>query len=333
MATPQRPGNTHRATQGFVSTLTWTWRRPSLTLIEIAWRWAFGIPAAWLLYRALSGVLQTIPWQSTGVLAVTVNQLLTDPLRASASLAAFSGMVLPGLLHAAVWLAPVLLVLWVALSSVGRALLLLRMDREMNAGLQGRFGVLLVLQAVRLLPLLLITLIWWFGLQALAQQTILAPIEAGGEPQMMVYVGGVIVLSLGLFLLAGGIGWVFTAAPLLALRNGTGVIASLADTVRLRSLRAAMLEINLVLSVVKIMLLVLAMAFSAFPLPFVTVITEQYVLFWSFLVAVWYFASSDFFHVTRLTAYLHLLQGNELTNAGVAASDEAHRNTVATERP
>ncbi len=309
--------HTQRATQGFVGTLTWTVRRPTLTLIEIAWRWLFGVPALLLLYRAGSGVLDAVPWRSTGVQNVTVNQLLTDPLRASVALANFAGLILPGLLHVALWMAPLLLAAWVLLSAAGRAILLRRMDRS----LRNRFATLLLLQFLRLLPLIAIAAMWWFGLQALARHTILMPIESGGEPEMMVYVGGVIVLTLGLFLFASAIGWIFSAAPILAMRNGTGALASMRDALHLRFLRGSMMEINLVLSVVKIMLLVLAMAFSAFPLPFVTVITEQYVFFWSLVVGVWYCATSDFFHVTRISGYLHLLQQYELTQTGTPASE------------
>ena len=38
-----------RATQGFVENLSWVRARPSLTAIEVAWRWAFGIPALLLI--------------------------------------------------------------------------------------------------------------------------------------------------------------------------------------------------------------------------------------------------------------------------------------------
>ena len=32
-----------RGTQSFVHVLATCWRRPSLTALEVAWRWAFGI--------------------------------------------------------------------------------------------------------------------------------------------------------------------------------------------------------------------------------------------------------------------------------------------------
>lgn len=310
------PPTTQRATQGFVGTLTWTVKRPMLTAIEILWRWIFGIPALWLMYREGSRVLAAVPWQSTGIAGLTINELLTDPLRASVTLANFASMVLPGAMQAALWLGPLLLGAWIVISTAGRTLLLLRMDHALKT----RPATLVCLQAIRLLPLVLIAALWWFGLQSLARIAILNPIANGGEPQMMLYVGGVIVLSLGLFVLASAVGWVFSAAPIVAMRDGSGPLTSLRDVVRLRNVRGSLVEINMVLSIVKIMLLVLAMAFSAFPLPFVTYMTEEYLLFWTALVAVWYFACSDFFHVARLAGYVHLLQWRELTQADIAAS-------------
>lgn len=302
-----------------MGTVTWVWRRPLLTVIEVLWRWVFGIPALWLVYRACSNVLGAVPWQSTHIESLTVNQLLTDPLRASITLADFAGMILPGITQAALWLGPVLLCAWILISTLGRTVLLKRMDPQLHR----KPGTLLLLQAIRLLPLLVIGATWWFGLQTLAHKVVLEPIANGEEPQMMVYVGGAIILSLGLFVLAAGVGWIFSAAPILAMRNNTGAAQSLRDVLHLQHLRGSLFEINMVLSVVKIMLLVLAMAFSAFPLPFANVITEEYLLFWSAVVGVWYFASSDFFHVARLSGYLRLLQDTASAGSSDSLSDKA----------
>ncbi len=296
-------GAPQRATQGFVATLTHVWNRPSLTAIEIAWRWVFGIPAALLLYRVGERVLDGVPWRDTGVGNISANQLLTDPLRASAALAAFVAVVLPGVERAAVWMGPLLFCYWVVVSTVGRTLLLRRLDGR----LRPRPLTLLLLQGLRVLPIAAVGMLWWFGVQALATYTIVNPILQGSDPQMMVYVGCMIVLSLGLFVFAAGVGWVFTAAPVIAMRDGLGAFASLRAIARLRDIRGSLFEINMVLAIVKIMLLVLAVAFSAFPLPFANVMTEGYILIWSALITVWYFVASDLFHVARLSAYATLL--------------------------
>ncbi len=305
---PARRNEPQRATQGFVSTLTYVWNRPSLTAIEIAWRWTFGIPALYFVVRAGGRMLDAVPWRATGVESISANQLLTSPMQASASMVALATLLLPGLEHVAFWLAPILLVLWTVLSTVGRTVLLRRLDPTLHS----RPATLFVLQLLRLVPIVLLSGAWWFGLQALAAITIVDPILQGGEPQMMLYVGGVIVLSLGLFVLAAGVGWVFTAAPVLAMRDNLSPLASLVATSRLRNIRGSLFEINMVLSIVKIMLLVLALAFSAFPLPFANVMTEGYILTWSAIITVWYFAASDLFHVARLRAYVTLLRNSSV---------------------
>ena len=291
-----------RPTQGFVANLSWLRQRPLLTLIEVTWRWCFGIPALLLVYRAGSRALQTVPWQVTGVQNLSVSQLLTDPLSASTTLANFAAMVGPPLYHAVAWLAPLLLLAWAIVSGLGRSVLLRRMDPALHA----RPATLMVLQLLRLLPLVAAFAAWWIGLRALASWSILQPIAAGGEPQIMIYVGGAIVLTLTLFVLSAAIGWIFSIAPLLAMIQDKGAARSIRAAVRVRSLRGSLIEINLVLGIVKIALIVLAMVFSACPLPFQSVMTDEFLFWWNVAVGIWYFLASDFFHVARVSAYLRL---------------------------
>lgn len=306
-----------RATQGFVANVTWAWQHPAAVLLEIGWRWMFGAPALWLIWTQLSRILDGVPWQATGVGNVSANQLLTDPMRAAATVGTFASLVWPGVLAAARWLAPLLLLAWIVISALGRTLLLRRIDRS----LRPRVGTLLGVQAVRVVLSVGVAALWWIGVQWVARVTIADPIAAGGEPQMMLYTGGAIALTLGMFVLTGALSWVFAAAPIVAMRDNAGVLTSLRRAAGAHGARGGMVEINLVLSVVKIMLIVLAMAFSAFPLPFTTIVTQQYVLIWSALVGLWYFAASDFFHVTRLHAFDTLLRRRQLTPAADAASE------------
>ncbi len=305
MTTAAQHGEAQRTTQGFVANLSYVWQRPALTLLEIAWRWCFGIPALWLVYRQGARAFNGVPWQATGIEGLTVNQLLTDPVTASTTMAGFAEVVGPGLYHAAAWLVPLLLIAWAAVSGLGRTLVLRRMD----PALQSRPVTLVVLQLLRVLPLAALAVAWWLGLRALANWSILQPIAAGGDPQMMLYVGGAIVLSLGLFVLSALTGWVFGIAPLLAMLHGTGPVQSLREALRVGGLRSGLVEINLVLGIVKIALLVLAVVFSACPLPFQSVMTDQFLFWWNVGVAIWYVVASDFFHVARLASYLRLWKG------------------------
>ena len=91
------------------------------------------------------------------------------------------------------------------------------------------------------------------------------------------------------------------------------------------------MEINLVMGIVKIALIVLAMVFSATPLPFQTVTTPEFLAWWWAGVAMLYLVGSDFFHVARLVAYLGLLRGNSEAGMGLGGQD-GDRVTQAFER-
>lgn len=299
-----------RVTQGFVSTLSEVKSHGSWVLLEVAWRWMFGVPAVAIVWQQASKVFAARSWQATGIEALSVNQLLTDPLQASTTIASFAGVVLPGLLHVATWLAPLLFVIWALVSGVGRTLVLRRMDPT----LRPRVGTTIALQLLRVVPFAALSVAWFAGLQALGRRTIVDPVAAGGEPAMMLYVGGAIILTLGLFILASLIGWVFSLAPLVSAMRSLGPAASVRDALRIGGLRSGLVEINLVLSIVKIALMVLALVFSACPLPFQTELTDEFLFWWNAGVALCYFLASDFFHVARISGYLRLARAAKVTS-------------------
>jgi hypothetical protein len=116
----------------------------------------------------------------------------------------------------------------------------------------------------------------------------------------------VIVATLGLFTLWAVVSWALSVAPLLAMLLGLGAGESLLAAFRLGPLKSKLVEINLVMGIVKIALIVLAMVFSATPLPFENVTTPEFLMGWWAGVTVLYFLASDFFHVARQVAYLQL---------------------------
>src|SRR5260370_8052623 len=105
--TPPNP-----VTQGFRI----AWRKPSLCLWEILWRWAFGLAALGLLfyaYRVLSGTISVteadaLAWHNRDLLALATS--LAQIIEANGGV----------LLSLAVRILPAITVLWVVLSSFGR---------------------------------------------------------------------------------------------------------------------------------------------------------------------------------------------------------------------
>jgi hypothetical protein len=235
-------------------------------------------------------------------MADPVGALAADPLGVSAKIGDAFGVLLPDILRAALWVVPVLLVAWVVVSSVGRTAVLRRMDARLHA----RAGTLMALQAVRTVALLGSFALWFGCLRWVANVAVAAPIAAGEEPNLVLYSALMIVSTLGLFTAWAVVSWVLSVAPLLAMLRDLGVGESLRAAFRLGPLKGKLVEVNLVLGIVKIALIVLAIVFSATPLPFESVTTPEFLRVWWIGVAVLYLLESDFFHVARLMAYLEL---------------------------
>jgi len=305
-----------RGTQSFVHTLSACWQRPVLTGFEVLWRWAYGVPALWLIGSRAKTILAahtagTFELSRLGLdhalLSDPVGALTADPMGAVGKGTQAIALLLPDVVHAAMWMAPVLLLAWVVVSAFGRTAVLRRVDGRLVA----RPGTLMLLQAIRMAALAGTLGLWWAAIQATARVAVTEPIVAGQEPNLVLYCALAIVSTLGLFTLWAAVSWVFSVAPLLAMLRGLGAVASLRAAFRLGPLKAKLVEINLVMGIVKIALIVLAMVFSASPLPFETVATEDFLLWWWVGVTVLYLVGSDFFHVVRLVAYLDLWRAFE----------------------
>gem|GEM_PF-335556 len=319
-----------RGTQSFVHTLSSCWHRPALTGLEVLWRWIYGIPALWLIVTQLRGILAAHTGGSYelarlgldhALLSDPVGALTADPLGAVSKFTHAIDLVLPDLKHLASWMVPLLLLVWIVVSSIGRTAVLRRAD----PGLRSRPVTLMLLQAIRLAALGVSFWVWFAAIEWASRIAITSPIAAGEDPNLVLYCAMAIVTTLGLFVLWGVVSWVFSIAPMLAMLKGSGVLASLAAAVRLGALKSKLVEINLVMGIVKIALIVLAMVFSATPLPFESVTTPGFLAWWWAGVTLLYLLGSDFFHVARLVAYLNLWtayesQENLRAETGKAAS-------------
>jgi hypothetical protein len=294
---------TVRGTQSFVHTLSACWKRPSLTALEVLWRWVYGIPALLLLRYEGLRILHETHVDYAALRSMTV----LDPIGAAGTLVKTIMALLPPVLSVALWLAPLLVVVWVLVSAMGRTVVMRQVDGRLHA----RLGTLIVLQAVRVIALMGSVWIWFSCMQWAASLTITGPIAAGTEPNLVGYFALMIVGTLGLFTLWAIVSWALAVAPLLAMLQGLGVAGSLAAAFRVGPLKSKLVEINLVMGIVKIALIVLAMVFSASPLPFESVTTPEFLFWWWLFVTALYFVASDFFHVARQVAYLQLWRAYE----------------------
>lgn len=293
-AAPIRPPaqvETVRGTQSLVHIIGACWGRPGLLARELAWRWLFGIPLLAVLYYASVRLMAVLLAAHTGITDFS----LQDPMAAAGVIAASSAAIAPELLRIATWAAPLLALGWAVASGVGRSFVL----RALAPRADFAPGKLIVLQLARILALGGSVVGWFAAMRWAAHRTL-----GVAEPNLLAYCAWVICLSLGIFTLWALLSWIFSVAPLLALLEGRGVLGSLAASLRLGPLRGKLVEVNLVLGIVKLALIVLAMVFSAIPLPFEAVMTGTPLYLWWVAVTILYLVASDFFQVAQLAAFV-----------------------------
>ncbi len=300
-----------RGTQSFVGTLSSVWRRPALVALEVAWRWSFGAPALALtlfklrqvLLAATNGTLDPARLGlDPALLHDPVGALSADPMGAAAKFATAYSLIAAGIQHLAAWLVPLILIGWVIQSSVGRTMVLRSVDESMHV----RVGTLMTLQAIRVAALTAVFALWFHLVGWSARTAITGPIALKQEPSLVLFCALIIVITLTMFCAWAVVSWILGIAPLLAMARNLGALASLRAALTLGRVRAKLVEINLVLGIVKIMLIVLGMVFSATPLPFSSVESTEFLAWWWFGVFLLYLIASDFFHVARIVGYLDL---------------------------
>ena len=277
-----------RGTQSLLHICGDCWKQPGILAWELFWRWAFGLPAAALLYYQ---AVRIAGHASLGLSGLS----LSDPLQSGQQLAAAAATIKPEVESLIVWLGPLLALAWAIASGLGRSLVLKRIDPRLH------FApfILILLQLLRMAALIAVFLGWYRALGWAADTTL-----NSATPNVIAWSAWVICLSLGIFVLWALLSWIFQIAPLLAMLENKGIFASLATSLRLGPLRSKLIEVNLVLGIVRLALIVLAMVFSAIPLPFTPDMTGVPLYLWWVFVTLLYLVASDFFQVARLAAFI-----------------------------
>ena len=301
-----------RGTQSFVQILALCWRRPSLLGLELLWRWAFGIPLMAALGWAGSRIwLETAArLQATGIFDFS----LQYPMQGAVQVSNAVGVLRGPILHALAWLLPAGILLAALAGGLGRNAVLRRYKPE----LRWKPASMIALQLLRGVALVA-SFVVWFGLIRWSANLSLSTSAGSDEPNLVLYCALVIVVSLGVFTVWALLSWVFSIAPLLTVLEDRGIGDSLARSLRLGPLTGKLVEINLVMGIVKLALIVLAMVFSAVPLPFEAEVQGTSLYLWWVLVTVLYLLASDFFQVARVVAYVELWK-----LAGPANEDAPH---------
>lgn len=307
----------------FLSVLQKCRRHPSWLTLELLWRWGYGIPLlaviAWQAQRIAIETAARV--QATGVTQFS----LQAPMAGALGIAESYMILWPPVVRALVWLLPCAMMGWALASGVGRNLMLRRYDRR----LPWRPGPLVVLQLLRAAALSAMVVAWFAAIRWAAKFSLAgvsAASETTAEPNLVLYLGLVIAISLAAITIWLLLSWVFSIAPLISLLEGCGVGASLRHSVRLGPLKKKLVEINLAVGYWKLAATVLVLILTATPAAFVVAIQGLWLYLWWGAVSVLYMVLSDFFQVARVVGFVELWGLAVQTNApsaGLAAQARA----------
>ncbi len=284
-----------RGTQSLVGVMVFVWRHPSLTAIEVVWRWLAAAPLLYVAWRTLAPTLSAIPLDTAGLESMT----FFEPVRSVGVLVRQAELYRPALVQTGKWWIPLALFIWAVAAALGRNATLRRADSSTHP----RFGPVALFSLLRGIAFLALLLLWGVALLLAVRHTVLTPARLGRDPNLVLLTALAVVLTLLAFLVWSLTVW---ALDLRMLQNA----AHLPPATRQQraQLRSKLTETNLVMGIVRVALLVLAMTFSASPLPFQSQETQAYINVWWIGVGLFYVLSSDYFHVVRRIAYLRFLQ-------------------------
>jgi hypothetical protein len=282
-----------RGTQSMVGYMGWVFSRPSLVALEVAWRWVFGIPLLILCWKQLQQILAAYPLDASGFNSLDAQ----NPWVAIVQLANVWSYYEPHVFAVLRWLVPVGALVWVVVSALGRTVVLRRLDPL----LPSRPVAMIVLQAAWLALLGLVFWLWFGCMQWAAT----SHISDSGEPDLVGFAIWAIFLTLAFFTAWALISWALSIAPLLMLLENRSVLSSLGRSLQLgKAFTGKLAEVNLVMGIVKLALIVLAMVFSAAPLPFSDELGSDALHVVWVASTVFYLVANDYFHVVRLKGFI-----------------------------
>jgi len=282
-----------RGTQTLVDQMGWVFHRPSLVGLEIAWRWLFGVPLLFVCWLQAKQILAALPPESTGLTSLDAQ----NPWVAAVQLADVWARYQPPVVALLRWLGPLAALAWIVASGMGRNLVLKRLE----PGVRFRPLAMMAVQAGSL-ALLALTFAGWFrSLQWVAA----THITASGEADLIGYSSWAIFLSLGFFTLWALVSWPLGVTPMLMLLERRSVLSAFGKSLRLgKTFTSKLMETNLVMGIVKLALIVLAMVFSAAPLPFSDQLGPDAMhVVWAG-ATLFYLVASDYFHVVKLKGFV-----------------------------
>jgi hypothetical protein len=298
-------------------------RKPSLPLAEVIWRWSFGAAACVLLGLALLAYLDTLPVSNADLMMLRTGY---PPLVSQAVSHIFHGSVLRPLV-AGVILFLALAFLWIVLASVGRAATLgpllahihdrarslareRNQDRSPDAAAQSReTAIESQVRSLAGLHFLRVAL----GVAACAGcvgALILAGFASSRtdpHPGLVLFL--VASMTLLIWVLWSTLSWFLAAAPIFVIRESKDTFAALFETASLfRSRAGSVISVGTWFGAAHLILLIATSSVVTFPLAFARLVPPAVVLTAILLLTLTYFAIVDALYIGRLAGYAAILE-------------------------
>ncbi|HJX82717.1 MAG TPA: hypothetical protein VJ723_00070 [Candidatus Angelobacter sp.] len=304
--------NANPVTHGFRAVL----RDPVLFIVEVAWRWVFGLIAFALLYHAFHGLSQSVAiaqadavaWRSRDVTALVASAL---------RIADESG---GKIFSMAAFILSAITLLWVFLGSIGRVITLKRLS---HGDYQVRSLTIFMLQVLRAFSM-------WIGtLVLLSTITVEGQISTGGDtPNVFLYYLLVLPSVLIIGILWTMMNWYLSLAPACVCDPATGAFKAIRLARKLGRLRRAEFGSVSVLSVLLrlaglMVVFVLCVATSGWMGPSPNAYAALV-----FGVSLAYFAFADFLFAVRQASFVEIVmrpdeQGTATLSGPMAGTDPA----------
>jgi len=281
-------------------------RRPSLGLAEIAWRWSFGFAAALLLALSFMEYLHTLPVTAGDLFLLRTQQPFLIS-QAMAHIFAGSG---PRVVKATILLGLAMTVVWIAIAALCRSVTLRAVEsylcEEGIAGQGWRMGSLAGLNFLRVAAALAAGL---GGLAAFLIAGAASP-EGASAPGIAVLIFLTVLLLV--WLAWAVMNWVLSFASVFVIAQGEDTFGAIAAALLLpRSRVGPVLAASTWFGLAHVTVFVIASSVVAFVLALAWALPPIVIFLGVLIVTLFYFAVADFLYMGRLAAYVAIVEGPE----------------------
>lgn len=297
-------------------------RRPSLPLAEIAWRWSFGTAAFVLIVFGLFEYLDTLPVSPLDLLLLRSRQ----PFMISQALSRILGGSGLRFVVAGIVIACGLGGLWIILASIGRGATLDTLLDSIRERSQGIFasqrpttpGIAVPLDRARKTWRLRSLAGVHFLRAALTLMAVTGCVAAlilsgfvstRNDPRPgLVFMIAVVLLFL-VWLVWSSLSWFLSLASVFVVKSGEDTLSALSSAVDFcRDRLGSVAAVGVWFGLSHLVLFVVATSVVAFPLSLVSVFPVALVLTFVVFLTLVYFAMADTLYVARLAGYVAILE-------------------------